>query len=81
MTEAVDMMYDSESPTFRRTPTVSFAGREVTCAVGVDGNAGTTAETYSEGYLHAHTFTVAGQYECYCSPHQSLRLRGSFEVR
>lgn len=34
MTETIDMVYDGESPTFRRTPTVSFAGRKVTCEVG-----------------------------------------------
>jgi len=45
------------------------------------GTPGTDSDTYSEGYLHAHTFQVAGSYECYCAPHQSLGLEGSFEVR
>lgn len=34
MTTAIDLVYDGRSPTFRRTPTVSFADREVTCEVG-----------------------------------------------
>lgn len=45
------------------------------------GTPGTDSDTFSEGFLHAHTFTVAGHYECYCAPHQSLGLRGSFDVR
>ncbi|WP_256296768.1 2Fe-2S iron-sulfur cluster-binding protein [Haloarchaeobius salinus] len=34
MTTAIDLVYDGRSPTFRRTPTVRFEGREVTCEVG-----------------------------------------------
>ncbi|WP_440988956.1 2Fe-2S iron-sulfur cluster-binding protein [Haloarchaeobius baliensis] len=34
MTTAIDLVYDGRSPTFRRTPTVRFADREVTCEVG-----------------------------------------------
>lgn len=34
LTEAVDMTYDGESPSFRRTPTVTFGDRSVTCEVG-----------------------------------------------
>jgi plastocyanin len=45
------------------------------------GTPGTDSDTYPEGYLHAHTFQVAGRYEVYCAPHQSLGLEGSFTVR
>jgi plastocyanin len=45
------------------------------------GTPGGETDTFSEGYLHAHTFSVAGEYECYCAPHQSLGLEGSFQVR
>jgi plastocyanin len=45
------------------------------------GTPGTDSDTYPEGYLHANTFQVAGRYEVYCAPHQSLGLEGSFEVR
>ncbi|MFD1647448.1 2Fe-2S iron-sulfur cluster-binding protein [Haloarchaeobius litoreus] len=34
MTTAIDLVYDGRSPTFRRTPTVRFEDREVTCEVG-----------------------------------------------
>lgn len=34
LTDAVDMTYDGESPSFRRTPTVTFGERSVTCEVG-----------------------------------------------
>lgn len=34
MTTAIDLVYDGESPTFRRTPTVRFEDRELTCEVG-----------------------------------------------
>jgi ferredoxin len=34
LTEAVDLTYDGESPSFRRTPTVTFGDRSVTCEVG-----------------------------------------------
>jgi len=34
MTTRVDLLYDGESPSFRRTPTVRFGDREVTCEVG-----------------------------------------------
>jgi ferredoxin len=34
MTTAIDLVYDGRSPTFRRTPTVRFEGREITCEVG-----------------------------------------------
>lgn len=34
MTTSIDLTYDGESPSFRRTPTVRFGDREVTCEVG-----------------------------------------------
>ena len=34
LTAAVDMTYDGESPSFRRTPTVTFGDASVTCEVG-----------------------------------------------
>jgi ferredoxin len=34
LTESVDLTYDGASPSFRRTPTVTFGGRTVTCEVG-----------------------------------------------
>jgi len=45
------------------------------------GTPGSATDTYGEGYLHAHTFQVGGEYEYYCAPHRSLGLRGSFTVR
>jgi plastocyanin len=45
------------------------------------GTPGGASDTYGEGYLHAHTFEVAGEYECFCAPHQTLGLEGSFTVR
>ncbi len=45
------------------------------------GTPGGPSDTYDEGYLHAHTFTVAGEYEFFCAPHQSLGLEGSLTVR
>jgi len=36
MTTSIDLVYDGESPSFRRTPTVRFGDREVTCEVGDD---------------------------------------------
>ena len=34
LTESVDLTYDGASPSFRRTPTVTFGDRTVTCEVG-----------------------------------------------
>lgn len=34
MTTTIDLVYDGESPAFRRTPTVRFGDRELTCEVG-----------------------------------------------
>lgn len=34
LTASVDLTYDGESPSFRRTPTVTFGDRTVTCEVG-----------------------------------------------
>jgi ferredoxin len=34
LTASIDLTYDGESPSFRRTPTVTFGDRTVTCAVG-----------------------------------------------
>lgn len=45
------------------------------------GTPGDETDTYGEGYLHAHTFETAGDYNYYCAPHRSLGLRGSFTVR
>ncbi|NHN41456.1 halocyanin [Halorubellus sp. JP-L1] len=45
------------------------------------GTPGSASDTYAEGYLLAHTFEAAGDYECYCAPHQSLGMEGSFTVR
>lgn len=45
------------------------------------GTPGGPSDTYGEGYLHAHTFEAAGEYECFCAPHQTLGLEGSFTVR
>lgn len=46
-----------------------------------EGTPGSDSDTYGDGYLYAHTFTVAGEYEVYCAPHRSLGLRGNFTVR
>ncbi|MFC6953875.1 plastocyanin/azurin family copper-binding protein [Halorubellus litoreus] len=45
------------------------------------GTPGDASDTYGEGYLHAHTFDAPGEYECFCAPHQTLGLEGSFTVR
>ncbi|WP_323675453.1 plastocyanin/azurin family copper-binding protein [Halorubellus sp. PRR65] len=45
------------------------------------GTPGDASDTYGEGYLHAHTFDEPGEYECFCAPHQTLGLEGSFTVR
>jgi plastocyanin len=45
------------------------------------GTPGGASDTYGEGYLHAHTFDASGEYECFCAPHQTLGLEGSFTVR
>lgn len=45
------------------------------------GTPGDASDTYGEGYLHAHTFDAPGDYECFCAPHQTLGLEGSFTVR
>jgi ferredoxin len=34
LTTSIDLVYDGESPSFRRTPTVTFGDRSVTCEVG-----------------------------------------------
>lgn len=37
-------------------------------------------ETQSSGFEHSHTFDTAGEYEYYCSPHQSQGMNGSITV-
>lgn len=46
-----------------------------------EGTPGSASDTYGEGYEHVHTFEVAGDYEYFCAPHQTLGLEGSFTVR
>jgi len=44
------------------------------------GTAGGEGDLYDEGHEFSHTFEVAGEYEYYCSPHQSAGMVGSFTV-
>jgi len=44
------------------------------------GTPGDDGTTYSSGYEYAYTFTVPGEYEYHCVPHQSIGMTGSFTV-
>lgn len=41
---------------------------------------GDDESTYGAGHVHHHTFSVAGQYDYHCDPHQSVGMTGSFTV-
>jgi len=44
------------------------------------GTPGGDGDTYGDGYTYEFTFEVAGQYEYYCAPHQSLGMVGTVVV-
>ena len=44
---------------------------------GTDGGSSTT---YDQGHTHTFTFDVAGTYEYFCAPHQSVGMRGTIVV-
>jgi plastocyanin len=44
------------------------------------GTAGGSGTTYDEGHVHDHSFSTAGTYSYYCSPHRRSGMTGSFTV-
>jgi len=44
------------------------------------GTEGGDSETYNTGHEYSHTFEVEGDYEYYCTPHQSAGMVGTITV-
>jgi len=44
------------------------------------GTPGGEFDTFDAGHVYTHTFEVAGDYEYYCGPHESVEMMGSFTV-
>jgi len=44
------------------------------------GTPGSDSETYDQGYVHTHTFEVAGTYEYVCVPHEGAGMTGTVVV-